>query len=178
MVVSARKASVKRHQLLFGYKLMTIESNNVAKAEQAEQAEEDPFVALAAQDEASARSGSGSAAEAEDFSLSLTPRAVARLRALQEEEQGSQLTLRVRIYSGGCSGYRNEFSLDNSCDKSCSASDLEICQDGVKVLIDKLSARTLGASELDFTNDIIGEGFTLRIAKAHSACGCGVSFGL
>ena len=171
---------------------MTIESNDVAKAKQAEQTEEDPFVALAAQEEALARGESGSGTESgtesgtgsriEDFSLSLTPRAVARLRELREEEQGTQLTLRVRIYSGGCSGYRSEFSLDKSYDKSCGNScgpnDLEISQDGVKVLIDKLSARTLGASELDFTDDIIGEGFALRIAKAHSACGCGVSFGL
>ena len=163
---------------------MTIESFDVEKAkqakqaEQAEKAEEDPFVALAAQEEASERGRSDSGAEnsslEEGFSLNLTPRAVARLRALKEEEQDAQLTLRVRIYSGGCSGYRSDFSLD----KSCGANDLEVCQDGVKVLIDKLSARTLGASELDFVNDIIGEGFTLRIAKAHNACGCGVSFGL
>ncbi len=153
--------------------------------EKIEQLEEDPFVALAAQEQEADSARDQSSVDVvgdkalEGFSLILNPRAVARLLELKKEEKNAELTLRVRIYSGGCSGYRSEFSIDQNCNSNDTESnDIEISQDGVKVVIDKISARALGASELDFVSDIVTEGFTLRIAKAHSACGCGVSFGL
>ena len=110
----------------------------------------------------------------EAFRLTLTARAVARLQALRAQERDAELTLRVRIHAGGCSGYKTEFSLD----KRCTALDMEVVQDGVRVLIDRLSAQTLGASSLDFESAPIGDSFRLLADKAHSACGCGVSFAL
>ncbi len=156
------------------------------KHKKVEYIEEDPFVALATRDANIAKAKSeqrGSASKQQQTSadsleqnsaLTLSESAVARLRELRKEEGDAELTLRIRIYSGGCSGYRSEFSID----KVRRNNDLEIQQDGVRVLIDKLSAHTLGKSELGFTKDIIGENFNLRIEKAHNACGCGVSFAL
>ena len=150
--------------------------------------EDDPFVLLAERD---ARAQSRSQDDKHDpshnkassvrkdeqkeaFRLTLTARAVARLQALRAQERDTELTLRVRIHAGGCSGYRTEFSLD----KHRTALDMEVAQDGVRVLIDRLSAQTLGASSLDFESAPIGDSFRLLADKAHSACGCGVSFAL
>ena len=137
--------------------------------------EDDPFVLL---EERDAREQLGLRTEAssvaEEFRLTLTARAVARLQALRSKEQDAELTLRVRIHAGGCSGYRTEFSLD----KRRTEQDEEVLQDGVRVLIDRLSAQTLGASSLDFESAPIGESFRLLADKAHNACGCGTSFAL
>ena len=133
--------------------------------------EDDPFVLLAEREE---HRQAEMQREPEDFRLTLTARAVARLLVLRAKEQDAELTLRVRIYAGGCSGYRTEFSLD----KRQTPLDVEVLQDDVRVLIDKLSAQTLGASRLDFESAPVGENFRLLADKAHNACGCGVSFAL
>ena len=142
--------------------------------------EQDPFVRLAKQEALSSteegrESLKGLSQELPNaFRLTLTARTIARLQSLREKEQDADLTLRVRVHAGGCSGYKTEFSLD----KEKTAQDLEIEQDGVRVLIDRLSAQTLGASRLDFESAPIGQQFRLFAEKAHSACGCGVSFAL
>ena len=137
--------------------------------------EDDPFVLLAEQEaREQVRLQTEASGMPEGFNLTLTACAVARLQALRAKEQDSALTLRVRIHAGGCSGYRTEFSLD----KQQTALDVEVLQDGVRVLIDRLSAQTLGASTLDFENAPIGANFRLLDRKAHNACGCGVSFAL
>ena len=138
--------------------------------------EEDPFVRLAAREMrgAAPSQDEGLSVVPKEFRLTLSARAVARLQALRAKEQDAELTLRVRIHAGGCSGYRTEFSLD----KRRTDLDVEVVQDGVRVLVDKLSAQTLGASSLDFESAPVGESFRLLADKAHNACGCGVSFAL
>ena len=137
--------------------------------------EEDPFVRLAAREmRGAAPSQDEGSSVPKEFRLTLSERAVARLQALRAKEQDAELTLRVRIHAGGCSGYRTEFSLD----KRRTDLDVEVVQDGVRVLVDKLSAQTLGASSLDFESAPVGESFRLLADKAHNACGCGVSFAL
>ncbi len=137
--------------------------------------EDDPFVLLAEREaREQLRLHVEASSVAEEFRLTLTARAVARLQALRSKEQDAELTLRVRIHAGGCSGYRTEFSLD----KRRTEQDEEVLQDGVRVLIDRLSAQTLGASSLDFESAPIGESFRLLADKAHNACGCGTSFAL
>ena len=135
----------------------------------------DPFVLLAERDaRAQTCVQDKELSVPKGFHLTLTARAVVRLQALRAQEQDAALTLRVRVYAGGCSGYKTEFSLD----KGRTALDVEVLQDGVRVLIDRLSAETLGASSLDFESSPIGESFRLLACKAHNACGCGVSFAL
>ncbi len=142
---------------------------------EARREEDDPFVLLEEREaRGQVRLHREASSVVEEFHLTLTARAVARLQALRVKEQDAELTLRVRIYAGGCSGYRTEFSLD----KRRTDLDEEVLQDGVRVLIDRLSAQTLGASSLDFESAPIGESFRLLADKAHNACGCGTSFAL
>ncbi len=145
----------------------------MTRIEESAGTEDDPFARLAERD-ARLRGAKSDDDEPQHFRLTLTEHAVARLQALRVQEQDAALSLRVRVYAGGCSGYRTEFSLD----KRQTDADMEVLQDGVRVLIDRLSAQTLGASRLDFERSPIGESFRLLADKAHNACGCGVSFAL
>ena len=47
---------------------------------------------------------------------------------------------------------------------------------GVKLLVDPISARYLRGAEVDFVDNVTGGGFTIKNPNAKSTCGCGSSF--
>ena len=47
---------------------------------------------------------------------------------------------------------------------------------GVKLLVDLISARYLRGAEVDFVDNVTGGGFTIKNLNAKSTCGCGSSF--
>ena len=51
-----------------------------------------------------------------------------------------------------------------------------IDHDGVKVVVDPMSAMYVKGSEIDFVDALDGGGFALRNPNAVSSCGCGQSF--
>ena len=54
--------------------------------------------------------------------------------------------------------------------------DSVIESNGVKLLVDPISARYLSGAEVDFVDNITGGGFTIKNPNAKSTCGCGSSF--
>src|SRR6266545_4034687 len=82
------------------------------------------------------------------------------------------LALRVYVTPGGCSGfsYGMTFAEGNEED------DQLIEQDGVRIVVDPMSAMYLKGSEIDFVDALMGGGFALRNPNAVSSCGCGQSF--
>ena len=54
--------------------------------------------------------------------------------------------------------------------------DAVIETNGVKLLVDPISARYLKGAEVDFVETITGGGFTIKNPQATSTCGCGQSF--
>ena len=54
--------------------------------------------------------------------------------------------------------------------------DAVIESNGVKLLVDPISARYLKGAEVDFVDNITGGGFTIKNPNAKSTCGCGSSF--
>ena len=54
--------------------------------------------------------------------------------------------------------------------------DTLIEQDGVRIVVDPMSAMYLKGSEIDFVDALMGGGFALRNPNAVSSCGCGQSF--
>lgn len=48
--------------------------------------------------------------------------------------------------------------------------------DGIKVVIDPMSARYLAGAEIDYKGALMGGGFAIRNPNAVSTCGCGSSF--
>lgn len=103
--------------------------------------------------------------------LSLTPAASTKVRELLEQEGDLTLGLRVFVAGGGCSGMQYGMTLDEAQDGDAI---MEI--DGVRVLIDEMSAGYITGSEVDYVDSLMGAGFTVNNPMAVSSCGCGHSF--
>ena len=75
---------------------------------------------------------------------------------------------RISIKGGGCSGFKYNFSFDDTINK-----------DDVlfnKAVIDKTSLDIISGSIVDFKEEMIGESFSIKNPKASASCGCGLSF--
>ena len=102
----------------------------------------------------------------------LTDVAVQKVRSLLEAEGRDDLSLRIAVQPGGCSGLRYQLYFD---DRSLDG-DVETDYDGVTVVTDKMSAPYLGGASIDFMDSIDKQGFTIDNPNAQGACACGDSF--
>ncbi len=82
--------------------------------------------------------------------------------------------LRVGVRGGGCSGFQYGLMIDEG--EGDATTDAVIESNGVKLLVDPISARYLRGAEVDFVDNITGGGFTIKNPNAKSTCGCGSSF--
>jgi iron-sulfur cluster assembly accessory protein len=107
-------------------------------------------------------------------SISLSDRAVQKVRDLVAEEENDELKLRVFITGGGCSGFQYGFTFD----ELAAEDDTAIERDGVTVLIDPMSFQYLAGSEVDYTEGLEGSRFVINNPNATATCGCGSSFSI
>ena len=75
---------------------------------------------------------------------------------------------RIAVKGGGCSGFKYDFSFDSKIDNDDFKHE--------NVVIDKSSINMLKGSQIDFTNELIGNSFKISNPKTKSSCGCGISF--
>lgn len=101
----------------------------------------------------------------------LTDRAARRIAEILGAERAPAM-LRVAVTGGGCSGFQYNFTIDDTRGDD----DLVIERAGATVLIDPMSLDFLKGSEIDFTDDLIGQAFRVNNPNASSSCGCGTSF--
>jgi iron-sulfur cluster assembly protein len=80
--------------------------------------------------------------------------------------------IRVYVKSGGCSGYSYGMAID---DRALEGDQL-IEDQGVKMLVDKMSWPLLKGSQVDYVENMMGGGFNVVNPNATSSCGCGHSF--
>lgn len=104
--------------------------------------------------------------------LSLTERAVEKVRNLVQEESNEDLKLRVFVTGGGCSGFQYGFTFDELVDEE----DTQVEKDGVVVLVDPLSYQYLEGAQVDYTEGLEGSRFVVTNPNASTTCGCGSSF--
>lgn len=107
-------------------------------------------------------------------SISLSARAVQKVRDLVEEEENDELKLRVFITGGGCSGFQYGFTFD----ELAAEDDTAIEKDGVTMLVDPMSFQYLAGSEVDYTEGLEGSRFIISNPNATATCGCGSSFSI
>ena len=102
----------------------------------------------------------------------LTDAAALKVKTLLDAEGRDDLTLRVAVQPGGCSGLRYQLFFD---DRSL---DGDVIKDynGVGVVTDRMSAPYLGGATIDFVDPIEKQGFTIDNPNAGSSCACGDSF--
>ena len=106
--------------------------------------------------------------------INVTPTAATKITELLTEENKLNAGLRVFVQGGGCSGFQYGLMIDEGEGDSTTDSVIEI--NGVKLLVDPISARYLAGAEVDFVDNITGGGFTIKNPNAKSTCGCGSSF--
>lgn len=105
--------------------------------------------------------------------ITITEQAAHKVRAmLADEEQPESLYLRVGVQHGGCSG----FSYGMGFDTDKSDTDLELNQQGIRVLIHKESQPLLQGTVIDYKESMMGGGFSITNPNAIATCGCGSSF--
>lgn len=102
----------------------------------------------------------------------LTEAAAGKVHALLTQEGRDDLTLRIAVQPGGCSGLRYQLFFDDR------TLDGDITTDfgGVSVVTDRMSAPYLGGAVIDFVDTIEKQGFTIDNPNATGSCACGDSF--
>jgi iron-sulfur cluster assembly protein len=103
--------------------------------------------------------------------LSLTDNAIAAVRKVIAEEDHVR-GLRIAVASGGCSGFRYMMGLESEEQDG----DTILSFGDVTVFVDSDSLPLLSGTEVDFTDDLSGSGFTFNNPNATKSCGCGKSF--
>jgi iron-sulfur cluster insertion protein len=114
------------------------------------------------------------AAAFDPTTITLTERAVSKVRELISEEENQDLKLRVFITGGGCSGFQYGFSFD----EETADDDTRIEREGVMVVVDSMSFPYLAGSEVDYTEGLEGSRFIINNPNAVTTCGCGASFSI
>ena len=99
--------------------------------------------------------------------ISFSKKAVERIDQLIAKKPSGTF-FRIAVKGGGCSGFKYDFSFDNKVDKN----DLK----HQNIVIDKSSLNMLKGSEVDFSEELIGNSFKISNPKTKSSCGCGISF--
>jgi iron-sulfur cluster assembly protein/iron-sulfur cluster insertion protein len=102
----------------------------------------------------------------------LTEIATTKVRELLDAEGQPELSLRVAVRPGGCSGLSYEMFFDSER----APDDIENVYGDVRVVVDPASAQYLEGASLDYKDGLQGNGFTINNPNAQRTCGCGQSF--
>jgi iron-sulfur cluster assembly accessory protein len=106
--------------------------------------------------------------------ISLSDVAAEKVLALLTQEGRDDLSLRVAVQPGGCSGLRYQLYFDDRQLDGDSIS--EFASGKVKVVTDKMSTPYLMGATIDFVDTIQKQGFTIDNPNAQGSCACGDSF--
>ena len=99
--------------------------------------------------------------------INFSKKAVERINLLISKKPPGTF-FRIAVKGGGCSGFKYDFTFDKKVDEN----DLK----HQNIVIDKSSLDMLKGSEVDFSEELIGNSFKISNPKTKSSCGCGISF--
>ena len=104
--------------------------------------------------------------------ITLTENAAKEVKRLVETQDASDVSLRLGVKGGGCSGLSYTLNFDNEKNDQ----DQVFEQFGVRVVVDPKSLIYLEGTTLDFISGLEGTGFKFVNPNASKSCGCGSSF--
>ena len=104
--------------------------------------------------------------------INLSPVAAGKVKSLLEQEGRDDLSLRISVQPGGCSGLRYQLFFDERSLDGDVVTDF----DGVAVVVDRMSVPYLNGATIDFVDTIEKQGFTIDNPNATGSCACGDSF--
>ena len=107
--------------------------------------------------------------------IAISDKAAEKLKDLMvaEKKDPAEFGLRLGVQGGGCSGmtYFMDFDTAREDDKVFTHPAA-----GVKVLVDPKSILYLSGSILDYSEGLMGAGFSIKNPNVKGSCGCGQSF--
>jgi iron-sulfur cluster assembly accessory protein len=106
--------------------------------------------------------------------INVTETAASKINELLAEENKAGAALRVFVQGGGCSGFQYGLMIDEG--EGDQEADRVFEVNGVRLFVDPISLRYLNGAEVDFVDNHMGGGFTIKNPNAKSTCGCGSSF--
>jgi iron-sulfur cluster insertion protein len=105
--------------------------------------------------------------------ISLSERASAKVKEIQQAEGLVGQGLRVRVIGGGCSGFTYDLFFDDEFNDEI---DERVESQGIPLFVDMMSLTYLEGTEVDYVEGLYGAGFKFINPTAKSTCGCGSSF--
>ena len=104
--------------------------------------------------------------------INLTDGAASKVKSLLEQEGRTDLSLRIAVQPGGCSGLRYQLFFD---ERSLDGDQI-FEYNTVSVVVDRMSLPYLEGATIDFVDSIEKQGFTIDNPVATGSCACGDSF--
>lgn len=104
--------------------------------------------------------------------LRFTDAGAAKAQHLLATSGKENAAVRVFVKSGGCSGFQYGMTID---DRRLEG-DIEFEDHGVTLVVDPRSFPLLKGSHVDYVENLMGGGFSVKNPNASSECGCGHSF--
>jgi iron-sulfur cluster insertion protein len=104
--------------------------------------------------------------------ITITENVNTKVSEILQEEADPNVSLRVFVQGGGCSGMQYGFTLETEQNED----DFVIEQQGVKYLVDAMSMQYLQGATIDYKEDFEGANFVIQNPNAQTSCGCGSSF--
>jgi iron-sulfur cluster assembly accessory protein len=103
----------------------------------------------------------------------LTPTAISKTKEIIGlQSPPLPVALRVGVRGGGCSGFQYALEFAHEIRKT----DEVLEFDGLKVVVDQMSAMYLADTEIDFVETLVESGFKFNNPNVKRTCGCGSSF--
>ena len=106
------------------------------------------------------------------LTITISENAAKHVRDFTGRESEENVSLRVGVKGGGCSGLTYDLSIDSESLET----DKVIEEHGITILIDKKSYIFLAGTILDYSGGLNGKGFVFSNPNAKTTCGCGTSF--
>jgi len=111
----------------------------------------------------------------ENDNIIITTKALSEVKKIKESNNiADDFGLRLGVKGGGCSGMSYTLGFDGASRDT----DLVLDAEGVRIFIDSKSMFYLMGMTLDFSDGLMGKGFTFNNPNATKTCGCGSSFGV
>ena len=105
--------------------------------------------------------------------ITLTSRALEKVKEIQGAENLQGQGLRVRVIGGGCSGFSYDLFFDDEFNGDI---DENFEAGGIPLYVDMMSHTYLDGTEIDYVEGAHGSGFKFGNPNVSGTCGCGSSF--
>jgi iron-sulfur cluster assembly accessory protein len=104
--------------------------------------------------------------------IHLSQAAIREVIRLKSKQPSQNALFRLGVTPGGCSGLSYTIAFDSHVTEQ---DQVQEC-DGIQVVVDSQSLKSIGNLSIDYSEDLMGGGFRFHNPQASTHCSCGHSF--